>query len=155
MTQMKRRDKKADFSTELARDIVRSSFASLFWMIIKYKKAYQSFSLKTLADKIGVNKSEPSKWFRGDRPNWTLNTVSDIADALDVDLEIRAFDRRTRMEFAPSGLVKHPTVSGDRDTLSMFFVSDEERGFKDPADLLSRSGKGDHDSVPPIQACAA
>src|ERR1700757_501534 len=77
------------------RGMLRSAFVSLFWSIISHRKQQGSFALKTLSDKIGVHKSAPTRWFSGERPNWTVNTIADIANALDVDLEIRARDRVT------------------------------------------------------------
>jgi transcriptional regulator with XRE-family HTH domain len=87
------------------REMLRSAFVSLFWAVIDYRKKHGGFVLKTLSDKIGVNKSAPSRWFSGERPNWTVNTIADIAGALDVEIEIRARDRQTGMVFAPHGLV--------------------------------------------------
>jgi hypothetical protein len=90
------------------REMLRSAFVSLFWAVIAYRKKHGGFSLKTLSDKIGVNKSAPSRWFAGERPNWTVNTIADISGALDLEIEIRARDRRTGMVFAPHGLVINP-----------------------------------------------
>lgn len=90
--------------TEYDRGMVRSAFVSLFWSIVCHKKERHGFTLKTLADKIGINKSSPSRWFSGGRPNWSLNTISDIANALDVDLSIEARDRKTGMVFTPVGI---------------------------------------------------
>jgi len=86
--------------------MLRSAFVSLFWSIISRKKQHGGFSLKTLADKIGVHKSSPSRWFSGGHPNWTVNTIADIADALDVDLELKARDRQTGETFAPCGMME-------------------------------------------------
>jgi hypothetical protein len=87
------------------REMLRSAFVSLFWSIISHKNRRGAFPLKTLADKIGVHKSAPSRWFSGGHPNWTINTISDIANALDLDLEIKARDRKTGETYAPHGLV--------------------------------------------------
>jgi hypothetical protein len=50
-----------------------------------------------------------SRWFKGD-PNWTVNTIANIANALNVDLEIKARDRKTGVIYTPSG-VQVATVS--------------------------------------------
>jgi hypothetical protein len=81
---------------------------SLFWNIIAYKKSLGRYSLKRFSDAIGVNKSAPSRWFSGDRPNWQINTIADIAKALDVEIVIRARDRQTGVVFAPHGMVSMP-----------------------------------------------
>ena len=103
------------------REMLRSAFVSLFWLVIFRKKEHGGFALKTLADKIGVHKSAPSRWFSGGHPNWTVNTISDIANALDVDLEIRAHDRKTGETYAPYGLIEPTRTSAlparDRTTI--------------------------------------
>jgi hypothetical protein len=93
------------------REMLRSAFVSLFWSIISRKNQYGGFSLKILADKIGVHKSAPSRWFSGGHPNWTINTISDIANALDLDIEIRGHDRKTGETYAPYGLVEPTRTS--------------------------------------------
>ena len=93
------------------REMLRSAFVSLFWSIISRKNRHGGFPLKTLADKIGVHKSAPSRWFSGRHTNWTVNTISDIANALDLDLEIRAHDRKTGETYTPYGLVKPARTS--------------------------------------------
>jgi hypothetical protein len=90
---------------EYDRGMLRSAFVSLFWNVIAYKKARGRYPLKRFSDEIGVNKSTPSRWFSGDRPNWQVNTIADIARALDVEIEIRAKDRQTGVIFAPHGIV--------------------------------------------------
>src|SRR5437879_299734 len=88
------------------REMLRSAFVSLFWSVISIKKRRGGFPLKTLADKIGVHKSAPSRWFSGGQPNWTVNTISDIAGALNLDLEIRGRDQKTGETYAPHGLIQ-------------------------------------------------
>lgn len=90
---------------EYDRGALRSAFVSLFWSVICDKKKRHAFSLKALSDSIGVNKSAPSRWFSGNRPNWTLNTISDIANVLNLDLTITATDRDTGQRFAPQGRI--------------------------------------------------
>lgn len=94
------------------REMLRSAFVSLFWAVISYRKKQGGFALKTLADKIGVNKSAPSRWFSGERPNWTVNTIADIAGALDVEIEIKARDRQTGIVFASYGVVLASAIAG-------------------------------------------
>lgn len=85
------------------REILRSAFVSLFWNVIAFRKEHGGFALKVLSDKIGVNKSAPSRWFSGVRPNWTIDTISDIAEALGVDITIAARDRQSGMVFTVNG----------------------------------------------------
>src|SRR5438874_1115481 len=102
---IRKRKTKSDLLADYDRGMLRSAFVGLFWAVISYKKRRGRFQLKTLSDKIGVNKSAPSRWFSGERPNWTINTIADIANALDVEIEIRARDRETGIVFAPHGVV--------------------------------------------------
>jgi hypothetical protein len=98
---------------EFDRGMLRSAFVSLFWNVIAHKKTHGRYSLKKFSDEIGVNKSAPSRWFSGDRPNWQINTIADIARALDVEVEIRAKDRQTGVIFAPHGFAPHGVVSAE------------------------------------------
>jgi len=91
----------------------RSALVSLFWNVIAYQKAQRGFSFKKFAEQLGVDKSAPSRWFSDDRPNWTANTIADIAGALDVEIEITARDRRDGVTFAPSGLIAPVTTEAD------------------------------------------
>jgi hypothetical protein len=85
------------------------ALVSLFWVVITDKKRREKYTLQKLADDVGSHKSEVSRWFSG-APNWQLKTVADIADALGLDLQIRAIDRRTGRVFAPSGEMIVPVI---------------------------------------------
>jgi transcriptional regulator with XRE-family HTH domain len=90
-----------DLVNEYERGMLRSAFVSLFWNAMKAK----GISRQQLANKIGVNKSAPSRWFSEDRPNWRIDTIADISNALGIELEITAIDRETGRCFAVSGPV--------------------------------------------------
>lgn len=96
--------KKSDPKFEMAYDraMLRSAFVSLFWGVISERKKEGGFTFQAFAKKIGSTKHEVSRWFNGD-PNWTLNTVASIANALDLELNIEAVDRSKRV-FKPSGI---------------------------------------------------
>jgi len=107
--------------------MLRGDFASLFWVVISEKRRAGILTLKRLAEKLGVNKSEPSRWFSDGRPNWTINTIADLAGALDVELIIRVRDRDTGVEIAPFGIVgaqapdtRHSANAGPPVTYSVF-----------------------------------
>lgn len=102
---MKRSKSKEARLRSYDREMLRSAFVSLFWNIIAFKKEAGRFTQKALADKIGVNRSAPTRWFSEKRPNWQVDTIADIADALNVELDIRARDRETGILFAVSGAV--------------------------------------------------
>lgn len=92
---------------EYQREMLRSAIASLFWSVISKKKKTGG-SMKEIAEKLAINKSVVSRWFSGRSPNWEINTIADISDALDLDLRIVAVDRKTGHVFGCSGEVTVP-----------------------------------------------
>lgn len=100
---MKRNDPK--FEQAYERAALRAAFVSLFWAVIsERKKLLEGFTLLGLAKAIGSSKYEVSRWFNGD-PNWTVNTIANIAHALGTDLLIQARERSTGRIFTPAGVV--------------------------------------------------
>jgi transcriptional regulator with XRE-family HTH domain len=88
------------------RGMLRSAFVSLFWSVIQERRRRVGFALQSLADALGINKSAVSRWFSGPtQPNWTIDTIADLAHALDLDLEVRATDRQTGQVFTSSGVM--------------------------------------------------
>ena len=85
------------------RGMLRSAFVSLFWDVIMERKRRGSFTLQALAKILGTNKGEVSRWFNGD-PNWTVNTIAGLSNALDVEIHLYAVDRITGVVFTPSGI---------------------------------------------------
>jgi transcriptional regulator with XRE-family HTH domain len=100
------------FERSFERGILRSAFRSLFWGIICERKKRTGYKLVDLAKAISTSKHEVSRWFNGD-PNWTINTIANIAHALNVDLRIEAVDRSTQQVFTPAGLVVTATHAAD------------------------------------------
>jgi hypothetical protein len=96
------------------RQMLRSSFVSLFWSVIQHRRNTGKLQLQEVAHRLGRDKSVVSRWFSPDPPNWTLDTVADIAGALDVDLRIEAVERSTGLVFSPSGLTTVHVKSGAR-----------------------------------------
>src|SRR6185437_3564495 len=97
------------FTLAYERGMLRSAFKSLFWAIItERKKLPGGFTLNQLARAISTSKHEVSRWFTGD-PNWTLNTVAGLANALDVEIQIQAVDRATGVIFTPAGVLQSST----------------------------------------------
>ncbi len=108
------------------RGMMRSAVVSLFWAAIADRKKRGGFTFQALAKALGRDKSAISRWFSADaQPNWSLDTIADIAEALNLDLQVTATDRvtgavygSTGVRHAPMGLPAKPvvttTVSGDR-----------------------------------------
>jgi hypothetical protein len=111
---IKSTDTKSGFVREYDRLMLRSSFVSLFWAVIKERKRHGKFTLRSIADAIGRDKSTVSRWFSNDQPNWELDTISDLAWALDLNLEVTARARDTGTIFASTGPI---AGSSDRSPL--------------------------------------
>ena len=92
---------------EYDRDMLRSMFVSIFWAAITERRKYRKFTLQSLADILGIGKWAVSRWFSGDPPNWTIDTISDVAGALNLELKVAAIDRATGIVITPSGS-QHP-----------------------------------------------
>lgn len=97
-----RRNSTEEALRDYDRALIKSGVVSLFWTAIADKKRRGKYTLQNLADALGKNKSTVSRWF-SKPPNWQLETIADIASALDMDIEIRARDRSTGRIFTPSG----------------------------------------------------
>ncbi|MFM9862464.1 MAG: helix-turn-helix domain-containing protein [Micropepsaceae bacterium] len=93
------------------RGMLRSAFVSLFWSVVSERRRRGDFTLQALAKKIGRDKSAMSRWFSG-TPNWTLDTIADLAGALDLELRVEARERTTGMVFGARGAERHaPTTT--------------------------------------------
>lgn len=99
------------FELHYFQGMLRAAFRSLFWSIISERKKSGTFSLARLVALLPRgDKGKVSKWFNGD-PNWTINTIGTLADALNVDIEIKAIDRTTGVVFTPAGIAQPVSVS--------------------------------------------
>lgn len=101
MSIKKRSDPKYILAYE--RGMLRSAFVSLFWGVIAARKKRDGYTLQKLAKELDTNKAEVSRWFNGD-PNWTINTIASIANALDLELRIEAVERSTGLIFTSAGI---------------------------------------------------
>lgn len=95
---------------EYDRLMLRSAFQSLFWSVLLSRKRAEGLTRKGLADRLGVHKSFVTRSFSAP-PNWQLDKVSDMAEALGVDLVLEARDRVTGVIYTPSG-VRAPVTTG-------------------------------------------
>ena len=82
--------------------MLRSAFQSLFWVILLARKRDGGLTRKGLADSLGVHKSFVSRAFSRP-PNWQIDKISDMSEALDVELVIEARDRKTGVVYTPNG----------------------------------------------------
>ncbi|MER8886280.1 helix-turn-helix transcriptional regulator [Mesorhizobium sp. M0633] len=109
---MKKSNKVSDqaFVQEFERGMLRSAFVSAFWAVIQARKAETGLTLSQLADRLGINKSAVSRWFSGTKPNWEIDTISDLAIALEVDVEVVVVDRKMNRRFGPAGEIQPLTL---------------------------------------------
>lgn len=104
--------KRQELEREYDREMLKSTIISIFAAVIAFKKKRGKYSYKRLADDLGKDKSAVSRWFSED-PNLELHTVSDIANALDIELRIEAVDRETQTVFNPHEVEEHVVVKVD------------------------------------------
>jgi transcriptional regulator with XRE-family HTH domain len=97
--------RKRKFGTDRLGDydrlMLRSAFVSLFWATLQDKGK----QLKFLAKELRVDKSAISRWFSSNPPNMQVDTISDIARALDLEIRITATPRDGSPKiYTPSGV---------------------------------------------------
>ena len=95
--------------------MLRSAFVSVFWNAISERRRHGKFTLQKLAELVRRSKSAVSRWFSNEPPNWTIDTISDIAEALDLELSLQATHRQTGVKFSAGGA---QTVTASTNTLT-------------------------------------
>ena len=78
---------------------VHSMFQSLFWGALQDKHR----RIDDIADRTKYNKEHVRCLFRRDAW-WSINAISDVAEALDLELNVEARDRTTGKVYTPSGV---------------------------------------------------
>ncbi|WP_439399189.1 helix-turn-helix domain-containing protein [Bradyrhizobium sp. PMVTL-01] len=114
MSTSKKNDPK--FKMSFDRAMLRSTVVSLFWGILSERKKSDGLTLQAFAKKVGTSKHEVSRWFGKGDPNWTLNTIASIANALEVELRIEAVDSSGRI-FKASGISSEPPAKTEAITV--------------------------------------
>ncbi len=106
---------------EFDREMLRAEFLSLFWAVIEHRKLQGTYRLADLANQLGVHKSVITRWFSKEPKNWTIDTIADIANALDVELILRGRDRKDGTRYTPAGAepVVRVTTTDGRDARTM------------------------------------
>lgn len=90
--------------------MLRSAFVSMIQSVVQSKRT-QGYTLQQLADDTNNNKSTVSRWFSEEVPNWQVDTIADIVDALNVELVLRVRDRETGALHSPQGIVEEESVT--------------------------------------------
>src|SRR5437879_6067948 len=83
-----------DHKRTYQRQVLRSAFQSLFWNVLLTRKRQFGFTFKALADALSTNKSYVSRSF-STPPNWQIDKIADMAEALGVDVIVEARDRKS------------------------------------------------------------
>ncbi len=95
------------YTRDYRRQMTRAAFQSLFWNVLQKRKQDAGLTLKGLADKLGIHKSYMTRSFSSP-PNWQIDKLSDLADALEVELVIEARDQKTGRIFTAFGVQNSP-----------------------------------------------
>lgn len=139
----KRREREYD------RQMMRSAFQSLFLGVIQDKKK-DGYQLQQLAADTDNLKSTVSRWFSPNTlPNWQIDTVSDICDALGLKLELKATDMASGAVYSPQGVATSPATD-QAQSYSVDLVSIHSLKGKLPKCSKARSIKEDHQPEPMV-----
>ena len=129
---------KTDEDREYDRALLKSGLLSLFWGVIQDRRRRGKDTLQEVAHALGRDKSTVSKWF-SDPPNWRLETMADVASALDLDLDFTARDRVTGQVYSASGPVAAPAAGTVKFTPGLQVISGQDPslqviplGYNDP-----------------------
>ena len=82
--------------------MLRTALSSAFEGVLKNKRRHGSLTLQSVAEAMGKNKSEISRWFSRNPPNWQISTIAALADCLNVSVDFRLVDQETGEIFTPS-----------------------------------------------------
>jgi hypothetical protein len=139
--------KKRKFGTDRLGDydrlMLRSAFVSLFWSALQDR----SRKLKFLAKELRIDKSAISRWFSSSPPNWQIDTISDIARVLDLEITVTARPRDgSRQIYTAAGVVYSTTIENESKNALTENPSPsvQSRIIKKPADFgspVETSGK--------------
>lgn len=101
------------------RQMLRAAFQGVFLSVLQTRKKQSGYQLQDLATATSNFKSTISRWFSPDLPNWQIDTIADLADALEVDVIFQARDRATGEIHTPQGVIqeKPPEVRSGKSCL--------------------------------------
>jgi transcriptional regulator with XRE-family HTH domain len=93
----------------LSLTLARQIFGALY-SALKYRKESHDLTRAEFGERIGRDKTGVSKLLRGPG-NWTIQTISDIANALEVDVEFAFFDQHDQsIMFTATGMHHSPSL---------------------------------------------
>ncbi len=90
---------------EVAFRVLDASIFGAFLLAIEARRDEDSLTQTKLAELMGRDKANISKLLEGPQ-NWTVQTISDLAQALDLEVEFVLHDKhKPGRQFTPTGVV--------------------------------------------------
>jgi transcriptional regulator with XRE-family HTH domain len=90
--------------------LARQIFGALY-TALQYRRESEGFTRADFGERTGRDKTGVSKLLKGPG-NWTIHKISDVANALDLDVEIAFFDRNNQARiFTATGMHYTPSQS--------------------------------------------
>lgn len=90
---------------QFAAYVLETSFFGAYMTAIAARKGEQELTQNDLAERTGRDKTGISKLLSGPR-NWTIKTISDLAEALDLRVEFKLVDLYNPIrQFTPTGVM--------------------------------------------------
>lgn len=119
---------------KFAAELMESAFFGAFLLAIEARKSEQALTRSELGKRMGREKTGISKLLSGPR-NWQVDTISDLAEALDVRLEFALVDRLNPLRRFTATGTEFQTFAGWGQS-----VCPPERGTETQADTKSTIG---------------
>ncbi|SRR6266849_9266194 len=125
-----------------AAQLLEASFFGAFIMAIDARKNEQGLTQGELAQRAGREKTGISKLLSGPR-NWTIRTISDLAEALDLAVEFVLVDRLNSFrQFTPTGIEYNVPYQNVGSNLSVgnYFAMQDFQVFGSGGTLMQGQG---------------
>jgi len=95
---------------KFAAQVLETQIFGAFWLAIEARRKEIALTQSQLAERTGRDKTNISKLLDGPR-NWTIRTISDLAEGLDLEVEFCLEDRLNRdRKFTPTGVYTAPNA---------------------------------------------
>jgi transcriptional regulator with XRE-family HTH domain len=88
--------------------LARQIFGALY-SAVQYRMESNGMTRADFGERTGRDKTGVSKLLRGPG-NWTIQTISDVANALEVDVEFAFFDQRDQTRLFTATGMHHPSL---------------------------------------------
>lgn len=89
---------------QFASEVLEAQIFGAFWLAIEARRKEDGLTQNELSERTGRDKTNISKLLDGPR-NWTLKTISDLAEALNLQVEFSLKDKKKpERVFTPTGV---------------------------------------------------